>query len=129
MTRTKILAAAAAVCSTPLMIAAGATFRDAQHDAPQPAIESDFDGRWISIKKGDRLPLSAPTPFTVTSAQSADRQPVAAPPQQLPLATEDDIRQAEAEHHRHRDICPHGRTYFTVEHHQYWRCKLVTAAR
>jgi hypothetical protein len=124
MTRTKLLAAAAAVCSTPLMIAAGATFRDAQHDAPQPAIESDFDGRWISIKKGDRLRLSAPTPFAVTSAQSADRQPVAAPPQQLPLATEDDIRQAEAEHHRHRDICPHGRTYFTVEHHQYWRCKL-----
>ena len=106
------------------MIAAGATFRDARHDAPQPAIESDFDGRWISIKKGDRLPLSAPTPFAETIARSAEPQPVAAPPQQLPLATEDDIRQAEAEHHRHRDICPHGRTYFTKEHHQYWRCKL-----
>jgi hypothetical protein len=46
------------------------------------------------------------------------------PLQQLSLATEDDIRQAEAEHHRHRNICPHGRTYLTIEHHQYWRCKL-----
>jgi hypothetical protein len=126
MTRTKLLAAAAAVCSTPLMIAAGATFRDAQHDAPQPAIESDFDGRWISIKKGDRLPLSARTRFALMDVQSANPSPVSAPPKQLPLATEDDIRQAEAEHHRHRhrDICPHGRTYFTKEHHQYWRCKL-----
>jgi hypothetical protein len=124
MTRTKILAAAAAVCSTALMIAAGATFRDTPHHAPQPGTESDFDERWILIKKGDRLPLPATTPFVAAAAQSDAAPPVTAPPEQLPLATEDDIRQAEEEHHRHRDICPHGRTYFTVEHHQYWRCKL-----
>jgi hypothetical protein len=123
MTRTKILAAAAAVGPI-IMIAAGTTFRDARYDAPQPSTESDFDERWISIKKGDRLPLPAPMPFEVATAQSDVAPPVAVPPQQLSLATEDDIRQAEAEHHRHRNICPHGRTYFTIEHHQYWRCKL-----
>jgi hypothetical protein len=123
MTRTKILAAAAAVWPI-ILIAAGATFRDARHDAPQPNTESGFDERWISIKKGDRLPFPAPTPFAVATAQSDVAPPVALPPQQLPLATEDDIRQAEAERHRHRNICPHGRTYFSIEHHQYWRCKL-----
>ena len=123
MTRTKILAAAAAVCST-ILVAAGATFRDTRHHAPQPGTESDFDERWILIKKGDRLPLPATTPSQVSNARSADVSPVASPPEQLPPATEDDIRQADEEHHRHRDICPHGRTYFTVEHHQYWRCKL-----
>ena len=119
MTRTKILAAAAAGLPI-ILFAAGTTFRDARHDAPQPSTESDFDERWISIKKSDRLPL----PFEVAAAQSDVAPPVAVPPQQLSLATEDDIRQAEAEHHRHRNICPHGRTYFTIEHHQYWRCKL-----
>jgi hypothetical protein len=124
MTRAKILAAAAAVWSTTLMIAAGATFRDTPHDAPPPSTESNFDGRLISTKKGDRLPLPARTQLALMDVQSANPSPVAAPPKQLPLATEDDIRQAEAEHHRHRDICPHGRTYFTKERHQYWRCKL-----
>jgi hypothetical protein len=56
------------------------------------------------------------------AAAEAPPPPVEAPLEQLPLATEDDLRQAEAEHHRHRDICPRGRTYFTIEHHQYWRC-------
>ena len=124
MTRAKILAAAAAVWSITLMIAAGATFRDTQHDAPPPSTESNFDGRLISTKKGDRLPLPARTQLALMDVQSANPSPVAAPPKQLPLATEDDIRQAEAEHHRHRDICPHGRTYFTKERHQHWRCKL-----
>jgi hypothetical protein len=122
MTRTKILAAAAAVWPI-MLIAAGTTFRDARYDAPRPNTESDFDERWISIKKGDRLPLPAPT-LAVATEQSDVAPPAAVPPQQLPLATEDDIGQAEAEHHRHRNICPHGRTYFTIEHHQYWRCKL-----
>ena len=122
MTSAKILAAAAAVWSITLMIAAGATFRDTRHDAPPPSTESNFDGRLISTKKGDRLPLPARTQLALMDVQSANPSPVSAP--QLPLATEDDIRQAEAEHHRHRDICPHGRTYFTKEHHQYWRCKL-----
>jgi hypothetical protein len=121
MTGTKILAAAAVWSIIP--IAAGAALRDARYDVPQPSSESDFDQRWISIKS-DRLPLPVPTPFAAAAAQSDAAPPVTAPPETLPLATEDDIRQAEEEHHRHRDICPRGRTYFTVEHHQYWRCKL-----
>jgi hypothetical protein len=119
MTGTKILAAA--TVGFLILIAAGATFRDAYHDVPQPSTGSDFDERWIPIKS-DRLPSSTPAPFAVAEAESVPPQPVAAPLEQLPLATEDDMRQAEAEHHRHRDICPHGRTYFTIEHHQYWRC-------
>jgi hypothetical protein len=47
---------------------------------------------------------------------------VEAPRQQLSLATEDDIRQAKGERQRHRDICPHGRRYYTIERHRYWRC-------
>jgi hypothetical protein len=123
MTRRKILAAAAAAVWSTILVAAGVTLRDTQHDSLQPGTESDFDDRWISIK-GSRLPLPAPTPFVVTNTPPGDASSVATPPQQLPLATEDDLRQAEAEHHRHRSICPHGRTFFTIEHHQYWRCKL-----
>jgi hypothetical protein len=121
MTGTKIFAATAAVWSI-ILIAAGASLRDARHDVPQPSNELDFVQRWVSIK-GDRLPLPVPTPFAVAPAQSDAAPPVTVPHETLPLATEDDIRQAEEEHHRHRDICPHGRTYFTIEHHQYWRCK------
>ena len=122
MTATKILtAAAAAAVLSIILIAAGAALRDGRDDVPPPS--SDFDQRWISLK-GDRLPLPAPTPLAVVAAQSDAAPPVTAPPETLPLATEDDIRQAEEEHHRHRDICPHGRTYFTMNHRQYWRCKL-----
>ena len=123
MTRRRILAAAAAVWST-ILIAAGATFREAHSVAPQPSAENDFDERWISIGKGDRLPAPAPTPFAVTAARSEVVPPLALPPEWLPLATEDDVRQAAAEHQRHTDICRHGRTYFTIQHHQYWRCKV-----
>jgi hypothetical protein len=135
MTRKKILTAAAVWLI--ILIAAGATFREALPVAPQPSVaapqpsaaapqpsaEIDFDERWISIEKGDRLPLLTPTPYAVAAAQSEVTPPVASPPEQLPLATEDDIKQAEAEHHRHSDICRHGRTYFTIQHHEYWRCK------
>jgi hypothetical protein len=103
-----------------VLITAGVTFRDVRHDAPLPSNLSDFDERWISVNKGDRLRL--PTQIPAATAQSEQSQPIAAPREQLPLATDDDIRQAEAEHHRHRDICPRGRTYFTIEHHQYWLC-------
>jgi hypothetical protein len=121
MTRTKILAAA--TVGSMMLIAAGATFRDAHHDALPPSSESNFDERWNPFERGDRLPLSMPAP-SAAAAQSDIAPPLAAPPEQLPLATDDDMRQADEEHHRHRDICPHGRTYFTIEHHQYWRCKL-----
>jgi hypothetical protein len=125
MTRTKIIAATAAVWSI-ILVAVGATFRDAHPEAVrpiamQPSVEADSGEP--SMKKGDRLPWSAPMPLA-TVAQPEVAPPAASQPDQLPPATEDDIRQAEAEHHRHRDICPHGRTYFTIERHQYWRCKL-----
>jgi hypothetical protein len=105
-----------------VLIVAGMMLHDARHDALLPSTMNDADERATSINKSDRLPL--PTLIPVATPQPDGVQTVAAPPEQLPLATEDDIRQAEAEHHRHRDICPRGRTYFTIEHHQYWRCKL-----
>jgi len=122
MTGTKILAAA--MVGSIILIAAGAPFRNARRDAPQPSTGIDFDERWPPSERGDRLPLPTLAPFAVAAEPPELASPVAVPPEQLPLATEDDIRQAEAEHHRHRDICPHGRTYFTIEHHQYWRCRL-----
>jgi hypothetical protein len=122
MKGTKILAAAMVGCI--VAIAAGATFRNANGVVPQPSAGSDFNERWISIKS-DRLPSAMQPPFMVATAQPPEvAPPVAPPPEQLPQATEDDLRQAEEEHHRHRDVCPHGRTYFTIEHHQYWRCKV-----
>jgi hypothetical protein len=132
MTKTRILAAAAVVFAI-IPIAVGAALREAPSVAPQPATEApqppaeiNFDERWISIEKGDRLPFPTPTPtstpFAVAAVQSDVAPPVASPPEQLPLATEDDLKQAEEEHHRRSDICRRGRTYFTIQHHEYWRC-------
>jgi hypothetical protein len=56
----------------------------------QPSSEIDVDQRWISVKS-DRLPLPVPMPFAA-AAQSDAAPPVPAPPEALPLATEDDIR-------------------------------------
>jgi hypothetical protein len=120
MTRTKTFAAIAAVWLI-ILVAAGATFRDTRPDASKPLVKDDTGEPMM--KKGDRLPLLTPVPLT-PAVQAEMTPPLASQPQQFRLATEDDIRQAEAEHHRHREICPHGRAYFTVEHHQYWRCKL-----
>ncbi len=136
MTTTKILAAAAAVCSI-MLVAAGASFRDAQRESPQPGTQSDFskdnlkddfDARWIASRKGDRLPFSASLPLAAANAQGEAAAPAASKQekkqeQQLQVATEDDLRQAEEEHHRHRDICSRGRTWFTINQHRYWRCK------
>ncbi|MBU6462867.1 MAG: hypothetical protein KGL35_21795 [Bradyrhizobium sp.] len=106
-----------------VLVAAGATFRDAHHHTPVASAKSDFDDRGTALKKGDRLSLPTQVPFPMAAPQ-ADAAPLAveAPHQQLPLATEEDIRQARGEHQRHRDICPHGRRYYTIEHHRYWRC-------
>ena len=79
--------------------------------------------RTLVIVPDQPLPLPLPTPFAAAT-QSDAAPPVTAPPETLPLATEDDIRQADEEHHRHRDICPYGRTYFNVNGHQHWRCRL-----
>jgi hypothetical protein len=137
MRTSRILAAAAAVCSI-ILVAASASFREARHESPQPAAQdtqdhfskddfskNDFATRWMSRGKGDRLPLSASLPLAVANAQPEVAAPVASKPeQQLQVATDDDIRQAQAEHHRHRDICSRGRTWFTIGQHRYWRCKL-----
>jgi hypothetical protein len=133
----KILAAAAAVCSI-LLVAASASFRQAPHESPQTAAqntqdhisnddfsENDFTTRWTSRGKGDRLPLSASLPLAAANAQPEASPPVASKPEQpLQLATDDDLKQAEEEHHRHRDICSRGRTWFNIGNHRYWRCKL-----
>ena len=79
--------------------------------------------RTLAIVPDQPVPVPVPTPF-VAATQSDAAPPVTAPPETLPLATEDDIRQAEEEHHRHRDICPYGRSYFNVNGHQHWRCRL-----
>jgi hypothetical protein len=75
--------------------------------------------------KGDRLPLSASLPLAAANAQAEVAAPVVPKPEpQLQVATEDDLRQAEEEHHRRRDVCARGRTWFTMNQHRYWRCKL-----
>ena len=75
--------------------------------------------RTLAIVPDQPVPVPVPTPFAAATQPDA-APPVTAPPETLPLATEDDIRQADEEHHRHRDICPYGRT----NHRQYWRCRL-----
>jgi hypothetical protein len=134
-TRTFIVAAAAAVCSV-ILVAASASFRNARHESPQTSAqntqdhfskddftENDFATRWTSRGKGDRLPLSGSLPLA--AAAPVAPTPVEPKPEPQPqLATEDDLRQADEEHHRHRDICPRGRTWFTMNNHRYWRCKL-----
>jgi hypothetical protein len=142
-TRIFIVAAAAAVCSV-ILVAASASFRNARHASPQTSAqntqdrfskddftENDFATRWTSRGKGDRLPLFGSLPLAVANAQAeAVAAPVAPTPvepkpePQPQLATEDDLRQADEEHHRHRDICARGRTWFTMNNHRYWRCKL-----
>lgn len=109
-----------------VLVAAGATFRDTYRHTPVASAKSDFDDRGTALKKGDRLSLPMQVPLASPQADGAP--PVEARPavetshQRLPLATEDDIRQAKGEHQRHRGICPHGRRYYTIDHHRYWRC-------
>jgi hypothetical protein len=59
MTRTKIIAATAAVWSI-VLVAAGAAFRDSRLDAVHPWVEDDSSE---PLKKGDRLPWSTPVPL------------------------------------------------------------------
>jgi hypothetical protein len=123
MTRAQILGAAALV-STIILIAGGAAIRGAHPDAQlspnvqQSIAEVDFEPP-VTTRKSDRIPMPAPPVM-----QPEPNPAVSSPPRQLQAATEDDIRQAEDEHHRHRQICSRGKTYFTMNHHQYWRCKL-----
>jgi hypothetical protein len=127
--RLRVILLATFLAGFPVLIAAGATFRDANRHTPAATAKSDLDDRGTALKKGDRLSLPAHVPFPIAPPQADDAPPpveaapvVEAPHQQLSLATDDDIRQAKGEHQRHRDICPHGRRYYTIEHHRYWRC-------
>jgi hypothetical protein len=83
MTGTKIFGATVAVWLI-VLGAAGATFYGARPDAVRPEIEDDSSE---PLKKGDRLPWSAPGPLA-TAAQLEVTPPVASLlPEQLPLAT------------------------------------------
>jgi hypothetical protein len=123
MKRAQILGAAALV-SLVILIAGGAALRGAHPITPwslnlqQSTTTVDFEPP-VTTRKADRLPMPA-SPVV----QPESSPPVSFPPQQPQAATEDDIRQAEEEHHRHREICARGKTYFTMNHHQFWRCKL-----
>ena len=123
MTRIHILAAAAVVLSIIVIVEgvgllhATSEVRSAPTLASAEAVPEDRAAR-----KGDRLPVVA-VPAEAPRPEAAP-SPEPSPSPQLQAATEDDLRQAEQEHHRHRDICRNGRTYFMQNNHRYWRCKL-----
>ena len=104
-----------------VLIAAGLALRKAPDDTRPPRTTSDVAEGVTSINKSDRLPLS-PQIIPAATAQPDMAQPVASSPASIAAATDDDIRQAEAERHRRRDICPKGRTYYMKGRYQYWRC-------
>ncbi len=117
MTRVQILAAAAVVLVV-ILGAAGSRFLHANSDSRQTfdmataQAELEFDRP--ASRKGDRLPvLSLPV-----STQSASA-PLPEPSQEIQAATEDALRQADEERRRKRDICQRGRSYFTIDHHQF----------
>jgi hypothetical protein len=123
MTRAQILAAAAVILSI-MVIVEGVGLIHATSDVrPSPTVASAQavpDDR--AARKGDRLPVVT-IPLEAAQPEAAP-SPEPSPSPQLQAATEDDLRQAQEEHHRHRDICRNGRTYFMQNNHRYWRCKL-----
>jgi hypothetical protein len=92
------------------------------------SVAASFDEMPVSVgARGDRLPVASQPPSA--APQEADPVPPAAaasstPPTSLAQATDDDIRQADAEHkpRRKHDICPKGRDYYMKGRYQYWRC-------
>ena len=125
MTRIRILAAAAVVLSIIVIVEgigllhATTEARRSPTIAPAEVVSDDRVGR-----KGDRLPVvTVPVASVQAEAAPSTELPPPSPPQ-LEAATEEDLRQADEEHHRHRDICRNGRTYFMQNNHRYWRCKL-----
>ena len=123
MTRAQILAAAAVILSI-IVIIEGVGLLHAMSDVrPAPTVASaEVASGDRAARKGDRLPVFT-IPVDVPQPEAAP-SPEPAPSPQLQAATEDDLRQAAEEHHRHRDICRNGRTYFMQNNHRYWRCKL-----
>jgi hypothetical protein len=123
MTRAQILAAAAVILSI-IVIVEGVGLLHATSDrrpaATVASAEAVSDER--AARKGDRLPVVA-IPVEAPQPEVAP-SPEPSPSPELQAATEDDLRQADEERHRHRDICRNGRTYFMQNNHRYWRCKL-----
>jgi hypothetical protein len=107
-----------------LLMVADWTLRPVSNDAAKlPVPAKSEEQRPIAVGKSDPLSLSTPI-MPASPSANALAQPAAAvaPPAPFAAATDDDIKQAEAEHRRHRDICPKGRTYYMKGRWQYWRC-------
>jgi hypothetical protein len=107
-----------------LLMVADSTLRPAKNVAAKlPVPAQSEEQRPVAIGKSDPLPIATPIAPASPSANALE-QPAAAIAPSAPFgaATDDDIKQAEAEQHRHRDICPKGRTYYMKGGWQYWRC-------
>lgn len=122
MTRVQILAAAAVVLSI-VLVAERVSLPHASSDMRQSSnvttASADMDSDRPASRKGDRLPMLAVS----TPSTPSEPAPAPEPRQEIQAATEDDLRQADEERRRKRDICPRGRSYFMIDHHQYWRCR------
>jgi hypothetical protein len=108
------------------LIVAVLTLRTVRNDDSTPRASAEAEQqRSISVGKSDRLPLFTPLAPALPSEYDAQQSMIAtaAPSEPLAAATDEDIKQAEAEHHRrHRDICAKGRTYYMKGRYRYWRC-------
>ena len=109
-----------------LLMVADLTLRPVRNDASTLAAPArSEEPRPIAVGKSDPLPMSAPIVPASPSTNDLQQPSITAaiaPPAPLAAATDDDIRQAEAEHHHRCDICPKGRTYYMKGRYQYWRC-------
>jgi hypothetical protein len=108
-----------------LLMVADLTLRPARNDAStRPAPVKSEEPLPMTVGKSDLLPMSTPIVPASRPANDLEQTTVTAvaPPAPLAAATDDDIRQAEAERHRRHDICPKGRTYYMKGRYQYWRC-------
>jgi hypothetical protein len=110
-----------------LLMVADLIFRQESNSAStRPAPANSEEPRAVAVGKSDPLPMVkqiVPAPPSASDdLEQANTIAVVAPPAPLAAATDDDIKQAEAERHRRRDICPKGRTYYMKGGYQYWRC-------
>jgi hypothetical protein len=110
-----------------VLLVADLTLRPARNDAAtRPTPAKSEEPRAVAAGKSDPLPMSTPIVPAPPAASDHLGQPnttaAVAPPAPFAAATDDDIKQAEAERHHRRDICPKGRTYYMKGRYQYWRC-------
>jgi hypothetical protein len=87
----------------------------------------------IAASQRDAAPSAAATPDPVVdepqrSTPKADRLPLFVPgidtiqPETAAVAEEPRQPAARVQHER-RDVCQHGRRYFRIAGHRYWRCR------